>query len=27
VLVIISRNVQTIRLTSTASLGQPYRPD
>jgi len=27
VLVIISRNVQTIRLNSPVSLGQPYRPD
>lgn len=27
VLVVISRNVQTIRLNSPASLGQPYRPD
>ena len=27
VLVIISRNVNTIRLNSPASLGQPYRPD
>jgi len=27
VLVVISRNVQTIRLNSPVSLGQPYRPD
>jgi simple sugar transport system permease protein len=27
VLVVISRNVNTIRLNSPASLGQPYRPD
>ena len=27
VLVIISRNINTIRLNSPASLGQPYRPD
>jgi simple sugar transport system permease protein len=27
VLVVISRNVQTIRLNSPMSLGQPYRPD
>jgi ABC-type uncharacterized transport system permease subunit len=27
VLVVISRNLQTIRLNSPASLGQPYRPD
>ena len=25
--VVISRNVQTIRLNSPVSLGQPYRPD
>ncbi len=27
VLVVISRNLNTIRLNSPASLGQPYRPD
>jgi general nucleoside transport system permease protein len=27
VLVLISRNPNTIRLNSPASLGQPYRPD
>ena len=27
VLVVISRDVNTIRLSSPASLGQPYRPD
>ncbi len=27
VLVVISRNISTIRLNSPASLGQPYRPD
>ena len=27
VLVVLSRNVQTIRLNSPVSLGQPYRPD
>ena len=27
VLVVISRDVNTIRLSAPASLGQPYRPD
>jgi len=27
VLVVISRNVNTIRLNSPLSLGKPYRPD